>query len=217
MSIKFISLPRITSKRFHVAWTPHLYLAAERGKRDPGHRSLIFTLTSLQSTVNVLAMQPRLRAAVLQGGVLGRIYSPYISLNEVAEGPSPDALRYGLRWQAQDTDLVYVENFISEDEIHLLSQSSGRVGQFKAFSIFPMPDHWEKSGIHTEMWSNSAEKKFRSTIRKLNPPHPHDSQPQYVPGKMSADWKSHLRPHIKQTRKFLTYVEKQAIEFLTSL
>lgn len=55
------------------------------------------------------------------------------------------------------------------------ARSSGRHGQFRTFSFFSMPDIWEKSGIHTSMWSNSAEQKFRSLIEKLNPQSDADS------------------------------------------
>ena len=91
-----------------------------RREREEGFIPSHFDFHAYQHVVDVLIMQPRLRAAVLRGGILGRICSPYISLDEVADGPSPDALRYGLRWQSSGLDSVYVEDFISEEEIHLL-------------------------------------------------------------------------------------------------
>ncbi|KAH0825905.1 hypothetical protein J3R83DRAFT_7658 [Lanmaoa asiatica] len=197
-----------------------------RREREAGFIPTHFDFYAYQSIVEILVMQPRVRAAVLRGGILGRICSPYISLDEVADGPSPDVLRYGLRWKVEGSDQILVEDFISEEEIALLcgfwfvdnSVSSGRRGQFKIFSFFPTPDIWEKSGIHTALWSNSAEEKFRSIMGKLDPVRNQDSPfPVPVPVKNNTEWKSNLRLHAKHTKKFLSYVEAASHSFIMSL
>ena len=91
-----------------------------RREKEEGFTPSQFDFHAYQRIVEALVMHPRFRAAVLRGGILGRICSPYISLDELAEGPSPDAVHYGLRWMAKGGDVVFVEDFISEDEIHLL-------------------------------------------------------------------------------------------------
>lgn len=100
--------------------SPPLLLYSLAG-REEGFTPSHFDFHAYQRIVQVLVTQPRLRAAVLRGGIIGRICSPHISsLEEHAEGPSPDAVRYGLHRKAEDRDVVFVEDYISEDEIHLL-------------------------------------------------------------------------------------------------
>lgn len=107
------ALPLLTSP-------PPLFTHTEREEGfSPSH----FDFHAYQGIVKALLMQPRLRAAVLRGGILGRICSPYITLKELAEGPSSDTVRYGLRWKAKGEDVVFVEDYISEDEVQLLCGS----------------------------------------------------------------------------------------------
>jgi hypothetical protein len=94
----------------------------ERRQRKKGHAPCHFDFNSYQRIVQSLIEEPRLRATVLQGGILGRICAPYISLDDVAEGPSNSAVRYGSRWRGGQgqSGIIFVEDFVSQEEIELL-------------------------------------------------------------------------------------------------
>jgi len=252
------SLEDVISKACETGFRIHLFLV--KFKRDLPPRSnpwpafrprereqsflpSHFDFHAHQRMVQSLLEQPRLRAAVLRGGILSRICSPYVSLDKVAEGPSADALCHGLRWRGSDESIIFVEDFVSDAEIELLCgyfyvdnceflplhtarcrsfiaahAASGRAGQRRVVSFFPAPDVWEHSGIHTLAWSNSAEEKFRGLIRKLKPPSdPSDPTARPVPVKNKQAWKSHLRLHYASTKRFLDCVEEACTAFVESL
>ena len=94
----------------------------ERRERKKDHVPCHFDFNAYQRIVQSLMEEPRLRATVLRGGILSRICAPYISLDDVAEGPSNSAVRYGSRWRGGEgqSDIVFVEDFVSQEEIELL-------------------------------------------------------------------------------------------------
>ncbi|KAF8422591.1 hypothetical protein L210DRAFT_3509910 [Boletus edulis BED1] len=236
------SLEDVISKACQTGFRIHLFLVKfktdlplrsypipmySRREREGGFVPSHFDFHAYQKTVQSLLEVPRLRCAVLRGGILTRICSPYVDLDDVAAyGPSNDAIRYGSRWKGEDDNVVFIEDYVSEAEIELLcghfhidtSAESGRAGQSRTVSFFPTPDIWESSGIHTSSWSNSAEEKFRTLMGKLRPSvDPASPVPSPVPVKGKKEWRQNLRHHIRETKGFLGYVEQASSEFLTSL
>ena len=218
---------------------PALY---QRRVKKEGYKPTAYDFHAYQSMVGFMLMQSRLKATALQGGLLGRICSPYLSLEDVAEGPSSDAIRYGLRWKSEEDSVIFVEDYVAEEEVHLIcgffyvdncgfslsvlpsrshffsAISAPKRNQLRSFSFFPSPHVWETSGIHTLGWNNSEEEKFRSLLRALNPSRDvPPSEPILVPFKSNGDWRSHLRLYQKRVKRFIACVEDACTAFISSL
>lgn len=92
-----------------------------RRERPQGFEATQEDYAAFLSVVEELMQQPRFVSAVFRGGILGRICFKFVHLEDLLEGPSSDAEKYGLRWigpgNGQD---CWVEDYVSEEEIELL-------------------------------------------------------------------------------------------------
>ncbi len=129
---------------------------------------------------NFLTSQ-RGRAALLAGGILGRIAKDFISNDEVYPGPSHDVFKTGLSFVADgEAAPTFWDDALTDDEINLLcgvykvdtGRGKGDESQLSLISWFPKPVAWEASGLNIGFWSSDCESWYRGRLKEINSRNP---------------------------------------------
>ena len=173
------------------------------------------------------------RAAMLKGGIVGRIAKEYLSVDSVLHGPSVEITTHcvGYFGPVASGDKRYCDDELTAHEIAVicgtytiytgqsfyiqvylvniqLSSTLGTVaGQTTVRSWFPPPSAWIKNGAGYRWleWTERSEKFFVKLLEDIKKG---QSQPLSI-----VDWRSRLRG-LKLTRDLLDYSEKQACQFM---
>ncbi|KJA18103.1 hypothetical protein HYPSUDRAFT_145454, partial [Hypholoma sublateritium FD-334 SS-4] len=110
------------------------------------------------------------RAALLRGGIVGRIAREFLRPYEVLDGPSVEATfaRNGLCVDAKDGGNEYWDDDLTEQEIAIICGTyvmyTGSGEQTTKISWFPPPQSWEGSSYDSLEWTPKAEEVFQSVF-----------------------------------------------------
>ncbi|KAF8177828.1 hypothetical protein BJ912DRAFT_856650 [Pholiota molesta] len=161
-----------------------------------------------------LLSSPRGRAAILMGGIVGRIAKEYISVDAVLHGPSIEITthRVGYFGPSAGGDRRYCDDELTEHEIAVIcgtyTMYTGTVvGQTTIRSWLPPPSAWCKNGAGFRWleWTECSEAFFVQLLQDIQAG---KARPLSV-----ADWRSRLRG-LKSTRELLNFSNEQARRFM---
>ncbi|KAJ6579919.1 hypothetical protein B0H10DRAFT_1835021 [Mycena sp. CBHHK59/15] len=161
---------------------------------------------------NQFLSTPRGRAALLYGGIVGRLAREAVSNDEVMKGPSDDAPITGICLRNGSSMAAYWDNQLTEEELDLIcgvyhiATVGGR--QVMTVSWWPKPSAFTLSGLNVGWWTPECESWYQKRVRQI----------EGFTAKLSthADWKHNL----KLERQCLTYseaVEKCSAQILSVL
>ncbi|KJA19399.1 hypothetical protein HYPSUDRAFT_143837 [Hypholoma sublateritium FD-334 SS-4] len=162
----------------------------------------------------VLLTSSRGRAAILKGGIVGRIAKEYLSVDSVLHGPSVEITthRVGYFGPVASGDKRYCDDELTAHEIAVICGTytlyTGTVaGQTTVRSWFPPPSAWIKNGAGYRWleWTECSEKFFVKLLQDIRKG---QARPLSV-----VDWRSRLRG-LKLTRDLLDYSEERACQFM---
>lgn len=163
---------------------------------------------SMRACQSVLA-SPQGRAALLQGGIVGRIAKEYLSKDSVLDGPSFEVTvhQIGYHVPSSNSDIHWCDDELTEDEIAVIcgtyslytgksslhsiyvnsNDFSGIPDQVAVWSWFPPPLAWKhaRSGCNWLDWTERCENIFLDILKKIESG---KAQP-----KSRSDWISFLR------------------------
>ncbi|KIM35115.1 hypothetical protein M413DRAFT_79731 [Hebeloma cylindrosporum] len=137
---------------------------------------------------------PQGRAALLRGGIVGRIAKEYLSKDGVLDGPSIEVTAHRVGYlapSAQGNGIRFCDDQLTEDEIAIIcgtySLYTPFAGQVAVWSWFPLPSAWEatRSGCNWLEWTERCEEIFNNIID--------DIQDGRAKPKSNAAWITFLR------------------------
>ncbi|KDR76619.1 hypothetical protein GALMADRAFT_67036, partial [Galerina marginata CBS 339.88] len=136
---------------------------------------------------------PQGRAALLRGGIIGRIAKKYLSMDGVLDGPSIEvtAHRMGYLAPSGDNHTRFCDDQLTDNEIAIIcgtySLYTAIQGQVAVRSWFPPPAAWEhnRSGCKWLEWTERSEEIFQNILKDVRCG---TAQP-----KSLSDWISQLR------------------------
>jgi hypothetical protein len=170
------------------------------------------------------------RAALLRGGILGRIAREFLSIDTPLDGPSGWAAvdRKGFCIKAENIGYEYWDDELTEDEVAMicgtyklytgedlfgisycstkcLPFSLGYGDQIKTVSWFPPPSVWKKYGFGWFEWTEASENFFTNLLGKIRM---NKAQP-----RNNKEWRDLLRG-FGGTRKLLDANNLRANQFM---
>jgi hypothetical protein len=199
------------------------------------YRLISHTFTSADFDVAMLACQsvltsPQGRAALLRGGIVGRIAKEFLSIDGVLDGPSVEvtAHRVGYIAPSGNDDTCFCDDQLTDDEIAIIcgtySLYTGKfhflhlifsflilfftaAGQVAVWSWFPPPEAWEsnRSGCNWLTWTERSEDVFQKILS--------DARIGQGKPKALAAWKEKLRGQ-KVTRTLTEHNESRSQAFM---
>ncbi|KAJ6501576.1 hypothetical protein C8R47DRAFT_969980 [Mycena vitilis] len=145
---------------------------------------------------------PRGRAALLYGGVIGRIARAEVSIEAVFRGPSDDFLVDGVSgiclWDGHSASAFW-DDCLAEEEIDLICGIYHRLGQrneqVDTLSWWPKPSAFDASGLNVGWWTPAWETLFQKRLQQLES------------GSAVLCTHAQWRHNIKFERKLLPYTE----------
>ncbi|KAH7917231.1 hypothetical protein BV22DRAFT_994182, partial [Leucogyrophana mollusca] len=156
-----------------------------------------------------LLHSPRGRAALMKGGIIGRLASEDLDHTCVLNGPS-DSLRYGNGIAADGT--FYWDDDLSPSEQDLIcgvyKVSTGQGQQTKDLSWWPKQSTWQESGFDYGYWTPDNEAWYRKRLELIR-----QSDFARLRLQTAADWRNSLKKY-KTTHKFIQSTRKAAVKYL---
>ncbi|KAF8157403.1 hypothetical protein BJ912DRAFT_867269 [Pholiota molesta] len=190
------------------AYTPSIF-------RDLAHPFDVSDFEEAMLQCKSLLSSPRGRAAILMGGIVGRIAKEYISVDAVLHGPSIEITTHhvGYFGPSASGDRRYCDDELTEHEIAVIcgtyTMYTGRssTSQNSSASWLPPPSAWCKNGAGFRWleWTERSESFFVQLLQDIQAG---KARPLSV-----ADWRSRLRG-LKSTRDLLNFSNEQARRFM---
>uniref|UniRef100_A0A8H7XQQ3 Uncharacterized protein n=1 Tax=Psilocybe cubensis TaxID=181762 RepID=A0A8H7XQQ3_PSICU len=164
---------------------------------------------------NIIKHQHHGRAALLRGGLVGRIASEYLSVDDGLAGPSKEIIqnRQGFIVPAGDTTWCYCDDQLTENELSIICGTytlyTATKGQITVKLWFPPPNLWQvppsMSGSQWVEWTPANEAWYRERVEDIRT---RQAQPL-----TRVQWKSILRG-TPPSRKLLAAASQQAQAFV---
>ncbi|KAF8153043.1 hypothetical protein B0H34DRAFT_861250 [Crassisporium funariophilum] len=156
------------------------------------------TFTKADFDVAMLACRsvlssPQGRAALLQGGIVGRIAREYVSKDGVLSGPSIEvtAHRVGYLVPSGDNNIKFCDDQLTANEVAIIcgtySLHTPYKGQVAVWTWFPPPEAWvhNRTGCHWLDWTERCEDIFQRILTGI---HDGTGRP-----RSTTQWLTHLR------------------------
>ncbi|KAF8156129.1 hypothetical protein B0H34DRAFT_799189 [Crassisporium funariophilum] len=156
------------------------------------------TFTKADFDVAMLACRsvlssPQGRAALLQGGIVGRIAREYVSKDGVLGGPSIEvtAHRVGYLVPSGDNNVKFCDDQLTANEVAIIcgtySLHTPYKGQVAVWTWFPPPEVWvhNHTGCHWLDWTEQCEDIFQRILSGI---HDGTGRP-----RSTTQWLTHLR------------------------
>ncbi|KAF8157848.1 hypothetical protein B0H34DRAFT_749097 [Crassisporium funariophilum] len=136
---------------------------------------------------------PQGRAALLQGGIVGRIAREYVSKDGVLSGPSIEvtAHRVGYLVPSGDNNIKFCDDQLTANEVAIIcgtySLHTPYKGQVAVWTWFPPPEAWvhNRTGCHWLDWTERCEDIFQRILTGI---HDGTGRP-----RSTTQWLTHLR------------------------
>ncbi|KAF8811665.1 hypothetical protein BYT27DRAFT_7276416 [Phlegmacium glaucopus] len=141
-------------------------------------KDLFFTVADFETAMlrcQAVLSLPQGRAALLQGGIVGRIAKEYLSVDGVLAGPSLEvtAHRVGYLGSSGTTGILYCDDELTENEIAAICGTytlyTGYGVQEAVWSWFPLPASWNaaRSGLRSIDWMERCETWFVKLLANI--------------------------------------------------
>ncbi|KAH9474211.1 hypothetical protein JR316_0013484 [Psilocybe cubensis] len=164
---------------------------------------------------NIIKHQQHGRAALLRGGLVGRIASEFLSVDDGLAGPSKEIIqnRQGFIVPAGDTTWCYCDDQLTENELSIICGTytlyTATKGQITVKSWFPPPNLWQvppsMNGSQWVEWTPANEAWYRERVEDIRT---RQAQPL-----TRVQWKSILRG-TPPSRKLLAAASQRAQAFV---
>ncbi|KAH9481660.1 hypothetical protein JR316_0006187 [Psilocybe cubensis] len=126
---------------------------------------------------NIIKHQPHGRAALLMGGLIGRIASEYLSVDRALNGPSREILenRQGFVLSAGNTNWFYCDDQLTENELAIICGTytlyTAQTGQTTVKSWFPPANLWKvpatQNGTQWVEWTPTNEAWYLERVEAI--------------------------------------------------
>ncbi|THH23040.1 hypothetical protein EUX98_g8139 [Antrodiella citrinella] len=162
---------------------------------------------------NMLLERDYSRAALLAGGIVGRLAKEALGVSSGTTGPSLDVYEYG-SWQEYEGGAVRGDDKLSEEEQDLIcglykvyTDDSGK--QTEDASWWPKQSVWLRCGLYTGFWSADCEAWYQARSNAITT---QQAQP-----KNAAAWKDTLKYYQRDSRIILANKTAACAQYLRNL
>ncbi|KAK7031254.1 hypothetical protein VNI00_013505 [Paramarasmius palmivorus] len=162
-----------STTRLHA--TPKFRSPARLGFRPRDYEFNLLDYASYVHQRNLFLQTPRGRAAVLLGGIVGRIASDIVSIDDIVEGPRQmmDLRGFGecITFQSEH----YWDDQLTEEELDLIcglydvevERKKDGTFQLCKKSWWPKPTSWKNTGFSLGHWSPDAEAWYKERLKAI--------------------------------------------------
>ncbi|KAJ6512356.1 hypothetical protein DFH09DRAFT_941449 [Mycena vulgaris] len=160
------------------------------GRRPAGYTPTLIDFGVYVQHQDTFLCSSRSRAALLYGGIVGRLARLVLSdFEDIAcLDPSEDILKAGAHVSSGDEEGALWHEALMEDEINLIcgvyTVETG-THQLRYISWLPKPTAFWSSGLNTGWWNSNCERWFVKRLKEM------ETEP--VKLHMYAEWKNKLR------------------------
>ncbi|KAJ6559425.1 hypothetical protein DFH09DRAFT_921720 [Mycena vulgaris] len=149
----------------------HQFRYSGLGFRPVGYKHDLADYHAYVSRRSDFLLGPRGRAALLYGGIVGRLARSEVSVDEACRGPSDEAFTEGVcLWDGHST-YGYWDDCLTEQEIDLICGvyhvATGFGDQTSTVSWWPRPPAFDASGISVGWWTPLWEAWYQKRLNQL--------------------------------------------------
>ncbi|KAJ6524934.1 hypothetical protein B0H19DRAFT_931432 [Mycena capillaripes] len=140
------------------------------GYRPPHYKPDMRDYNAYVSIRSSFFRSRRGRAALLYGGIIGRLARSEVSNEEVLRGPSDDALLEGICLWDGKSPFAYWDDYLTEEEIDLICgvyHVSTGDEQVSMVSWWPKPAAFSASGLNIGWWTTMWEIWYQRRLQIL--------------------------------------------------
>ncbi|KAJ6528121.1 hypothetical protein B0H19DRAFT_969343, partial [Mycena capillaripes] len=140
------------------------------GYRPPEYRPDMRDYRSYVSIRRTFFRSPHGRAALLYGGIIGRLARSEVSNEEVLRGPSDDALLEVICLWDGKSPFAYWDDCLTKEEIDLICgvyHVSTGDEQTSTVSWWPRPPSFSASGINIGRWTPMWERWYQRCLEQV--------------------------------------------------
>lgn len=206
------------------------------GYRPIGYKPDHVDFVAYEALRNTFLATPRGRAALMAGGILGRLAREAAKENDVFVGPTDDVFVNGVCLSDMNTGTAYWDDGFTPVEIDLICGSyqietgdsfcffalvfrkklinfAGQINktsptglQLAEVSWWPKPAAWNRSGLNIGYWSSDCEEWYQNRLSEI--------RSQKADPRSHAKWKHALRLGRRSVRQVVDVNEQQAKNWL---
>ncbi|KAJ8074588.1 hypothetical protein PM082_015491 [Marasmius tenuissimus] len=146
------------------------------GYQLSGYQADIHNLRAYEAVHDQFLHSNRGCAAVMYGGIMGRITREVVMDEDVIHGPDPDTVYHQGHCFLDTPEARYWDDELSKEEIDLMcgvyivekDNSTSTLTIFEAShqSWWPCPGHFDNSGLNLDFWTRDCERWFQNRVRE---------------------------------------------------